>query len=111
MKLLYSQNDVGGEVIKDTEVYVIKDNKTLNQLVLSSTELHSGQSTRGHTHPGQEEVYFFVRGTGIMIVDDERFRVEPGSVVLIPDGAFHRVINDHEVDLVFNCVFNGGRNH
>jgi oxalate decarboxylase/phosphoglucose isomerase-like protein (cupin superfamily) len=111
MKLLYESHDIGGEVVKDNETYLLKDNKTLNNLVLSSTKLYRGQSTRGHNHAGQEEVYFFVQGSGVMIVDKERFRVGPGSIVLIPDGAFHRVINDGDSNLIFNCVFDGKRNH
>jgi oxalate decarboxylase/phosphoglucose isomerase-like protein (cupin superfamily) len=106
--------DVGGEVIKDDDTYVIKDNKTLKNLVLSSTKLYRGKSTRGHRHAGQEEVYFFIQGYGKMIVgeeDSEPFAVQPGSIVLIPDGAFHRVINDGDSNLVFNCVFDGKRNH
>lgn len=111
MRLLYDIHDIGGEVVKDNETYLLKDNKTLKNLVLSSTKLYRGQSTRGHSHAGQEEVYFFVQGTGVMIVDEEKFRVNPGSIVVIPDGAFHRVINDGEMNLVFNCVFDGKRNH
>ena len=106
--------DVGGDVVKDDETYLLKDNKTLNNLVLSSTVLHTGKSTRGHRHPGQEEVYFFVQGMGMMIVgneDDEPFPVAVGDIVLIPDGAFHRVINEGPTDLIFNCVFDGKRNH
>ena len=106
--------DIGGEVVKDNDTYLLKDNKILKNLVLSSTCLYRGQATRGHSHVGQEEVYFFVIGAGRMIVGDEDtapFDVSPGSVVLIPDGAFHRVINDGEMNLVFNCVFDGSRNH
>ena len=111
MKLKFHNSDVGGDVVKDNETYLLKDNKTLNNLVLSSTKLYRGQSTRGHSHAGQEEVYFFVQGTGMMIVDEEKFRVIGGDIVLIPDGAFHRVINDGEMNLTFNCVFDGKRNH
>jgi oxalate decarboxylase/phosphoglucose isomerase-like protein (cupin superfamily) len=109
-----NSHDIGGEVVKENETYLLKDNKTLNNLVLSSTKLYRNQSTRGHRHPGQEEVYFFVQGTGRMIVgdeDSESFAVSPGDIVLIPDGAFHRVINDGEMNLLFNCVFDGKRNH
>lgn len=60
MKL--SVTDIGGEVVKDNETYLLKDNKTLKNLVLSSTKLYRGQQTRGHRHQGQEEVYFFVSG-------------------------------------------------
>jgi oxalate decarboxylase/phosphoglucose isomerase-like protein (cupin superfamily) len=107
-------HDIGGEVVKDNDTYLLKDNKTLKNLVLSSTKLYRNQSTRGHRHPGQEEVYFFVQGSGKMIVGEETdqpFEVNPGDVILIPDGAFHRVINDGEMNLVFNCVFDGNRNH
>ena len=111
MNLKYNESNIGGEIVKDNETYLLKDNKTLKNLVLSSTCLYRGQMTRGHSHAGQEEVYFFVKGTGMMMVDEEKFRVEQGDVVLIPDGAFHRVINDGEMNLVFNCVFDGNRNH
>jgi oxalate decarboxylase/phosphoglucose isomerase-like protein (cupin superfamily) len=110
----YHITNVGGEVVKDNETYVLKDNKTLKNLVLSSTLLRVGQQTRGHRHPGQEEVYIFVQGRGHMIVGDETdesFSVTAGDIVLIPDGAFHRVINDGEMNLLFNCVFDGKRNH
>jgi oxalate decarboxylase/phosphoglucose isomerase-like protein (cupin superfamily) len=114
MRIKYSKADIGGEVVKDNETYVLKDNRTLNNLVLSSTKLYRGQQTRGHRHAGQEEVYFFVTGHGEMIVgeeDSDPFTVQAGDVVLIPDGAFHRVINTGELDMLFNCVFDGKRNH
>ena len=107
-------HDVGGEVIKDTDVYKIKDNKFLNNLVLSSTVLYRDMATRGHRHPGQEEVYIFVQGSGKMVVgneDDVPFDVSGGDIVLIPDGAFHKVINSGWMNLIFNCVFDGKRNH
>ena len=103
--------NIGGETIKDNETYVLKDNKTLNNLVVSSTELHGLQSTRGHRHEGQEEVYYFVSGTGEMELDDEKFPVQGGDVVLIKDGVFHRVHNTSNTKLYFVCVFDGKRNH
>ena len=103
--------DIGGETIKDNETYVLKDNKTLNNLVISSTELHGLQSTRGHRHEGQEEVYYFVSGTGEMELDNEKFPVQGGDVVLIKDGVFHRVHNTSNTKLYFVCVFDGKRNH
>jgi mannose-6-phosphate isomerase-like protein (cupin superfamily) len=111
MNLKFHDSDIGGEVVKDNETYLLRDNKTLNNLVLSSTRLYRGQSTRGHSHSGQEEVYFFVQGTGMMLVGEQKFRVNAGDIILIPDGAFHRVINDGEINLLFNCVFDGKRNH
>ena len=79
----YTIDDIGGEVVKDNETYLLKDNKTLNNLVLSSTLLNPFKQTTGHNHSGQEEVYFFVNGTGYMTVDEEKIDVKPGTVVLI----------------------------
>lgn len=104
--------DVGGEVVKDDETYLLKDNKLLKNLVLSSTELKPGKSTRGHKHDGQEEVYYFVSGSGEMELDDKKFSVQGGDVVLIEDGVFHRVHNTGKyAELYFVCVFDGKRNH
>mgnify|MGYP003347204350 CR=1 FL=1 len=103
--------DIGGEVIKNDDTYLLKDNKTLNNLILSSTELRAKKSTRGHRHEGQEEVYYFVSGTGEMELDGDRFTVAPGDTVLIKDGVYHRVYNTGAVDMYFVCVFDGKRNH
>ena len=103
--------DVGGDVIKDNATYLLKDNAFGNNLVLSSTFLRANQKTNGHSHKGQEEVYFFVDGEGEMQIDDERFPVKAGDVICIEDGEFHRVFNNRHLGLYFVCVFDGGRNH
>lgn len=104
-------DDIGGEVIKDNAQYLLKDNAFGKNLILSSTFLRANQSTNGHTHSGQEEVYMFLKGEGEMQIDDERFSVKEGDVVCIEDGEFHRVFNTGHFGLYFVCVFDGGRNH
>ena len=42
-KIKFHKADIGGEIVKDNEVYQLRDNKTLNNLVLSSTRLYRGQ--------------------------------------------------------------------
>ena len=106
-----TNDNVGGDIVKDNDIYQLKDNTSLKNLVLSSTLLHAGKQTTGHKHEGQEEVYFFVSGFGEMSVDDKRFNIKPGDIVLIEDGEFHRVYNTSEQDLYFVCVFDGNRNH
>jgi len=104
---------LNGKVLRDTEVYVVEDNTTLNNLTLSKTILHPGKCTSGHTHPGLEEVYFFTSGYGTMQLNEDKFPVQSGDIVLIPDGAFHKVYNEStwssqensKADLVFVCVF------
>ena len=107
-----TMNNIGGDVIKDNDVYKLKDNSFGNKLVLSSTFLRANQHTNGHKHEGQEEVYQFVSGQGYMDVGEKTFLVNPGDIILIPDGDFHRVYNTSKYeDLIFICVFDGKRYH
>ena len=103
--------DIKGEIIKDNEKYILEDNTTLKNLVVSSTLLKPYRETTGHSHKGKEEVYFFVRGRGEMTLDDKKFEVAGGNIVLIPDGVFHKVKNTWGVALYFVCVFGGRRDH
>jgi mannose-6-phosphate isomerase-like protein (cupin superfamily) len=101
-----SQEDICGEIIRDTDVYQVIDNKFLDNLTLSKTILYPTQKTGGHSHEGLEEVYFFKTGTGIMKLDETEIPVHAGDIVLIPTGAFHQVFNTMtDEDLEFVCVF------
>ena len=102
-------HDIGGQLVKLTDTYELKDNTELNSLVLSSTLLNEFKETRGHKHKGQEEVYYFVHGSGEMVLGWDKFDVEGGDVVLIPDGVYHKVINNNDKPLYFVCVFDGRR--
>ena len=101
--------DIGGKIVKEDERYVVKDNTTLNNLIISSTNLNPQCSTSGHKHEGQEEVYIFVKGCGSIVLDNETKLVNEGDVVLIEDGVYHKV-HAGNWGCQFICVFNGGRN-
>jgi mannose-6-phosphate isomerase-like protein (cupin superfamily) len=103
--------DIAGRIVKQDDRYTVIDNTDLKNLVVSSTCLHREKSTSGHCHVGQEEVYFFLRGFGEMELDNEKFSVGPGDMILIQNGVFHRVHNTGEMDLYFVCVFDGRREH
>jgi len=108
---LVSINDIGGELIKDNQKYELYDNKLLKNLVLSKTRLRANQSTNGHRHAGQEEVYIFIKGHGQMELDYRIFDVTEGDIVLVEDNVFHKVHNTGDYFLDFICVFDGRRNH
>jgi|TARA_E500000331_G_scaffold344651_1_gene381182 mannose-6-phosphate isomerase-like protein (cupin superfamily) len=101
--------DIGGVIAKQDERYIVKDNTTLKNLVVSSTFLEANKSTSGHRHAGQEEVYYFVSGKGQMELDHKIFDVGPGDIVLIEDNVFHKVHNTGDYGLYFVCVFDGRR--
>jgi len=105
----YSAWDIGGEVVKEDNRYIVKDNTLLKNLVVSSTKLNPNKSTTGHRHQGQEEVYIFTKGKGQMELDREIFDVCEGDTVLIKDNVFHKVHNNSDLTLKFTCVFDGRR--
>ena len=96
-------------VVNEDDRYIVLDNSSLSKLVPSITKLNPHKSTSGHKHAGQEEVYVFYKGIGIMQIDDIKFNVKQGDVIPVPDGAFHRVFNESEEILEFAAVFNGER--
>ena len=108
-KKLHIQN-IGGAIAKEDARYKVCDNTDLNNLVLSSTDLKPNKSTSGHEHPGQEEIYFFVKGSGKMEINDKVFDIVEGDTVLINDGDFHRVHAGSQ-GCYFVCVFDGKRRH
>ena len=103
---------VDGKVVKNDDRYVVQDNTTLKDLVLSSTDLNPKKETSGHNHSGQEEVYFFVSGKGEMQLDDEKFLVDSGDIVLVKNNVFHKVLNTSSKEkLYFICVLHGARHN
>jgi len=105
-------NDVDSKIVKENSTYTLVDNTDLKNLVVSKTILHPMQEPTGHKHDGQEEVYQFVSGHGYMDVGEKSFDVNPGDVILIPDGDFHKVYNRSKYEqLIFVCVFDGKRYH
>ena len=102
-------NTFDGVIVKNDENYLVKDNTKLKNLVVSNTLLHPFRKTKGHSHEGQEEVYYFTHGSGKMIIDEQEFDVSAGDIILIEDNEYHRVLNDTADYLQFFCVFNGNR--
>ena len=101
-------NDVGGEIAKEDERYIVKDNTRLKDVVLSSTRLNPNCATNGHRHEGQEEVYIFQSGNGIMELDGVEHTFADGDIFLIEDNVFHKVTAGPD-GAYFICVFNGAR--
>ena len=109
MKIRLDKTD--STVVNSNETYDVIDNTNLDKLIASKTILHPDKETGGHNHSGQEEVYIFMSGKGSMVVGSKTYSVSTGDIVLIPDGDFHKVWNTEDEDLIFVCVFDGGRNH
>ena len=102
----YSNYTIEGSEHRSDSRYDVTDNFELTNLVLSQIILHKHQETKGHLHYNVDEVYFFQFGDGMIEIDNVKTFVQAGSIVLVPSGKFHKVINLGQTDLVFHTVYN-----
>ena len=54
-----------------------------------------------HTHETAENIYYILKGTGIVELEGERHLVGPGKVVFVPPGVEHAIANTGFEDLIF----------
>jgi len=71
---------------------------------LGTSTVEPGNRTNAHSHDINEEIFYCVSGTGIMIVDGEEQEYTPGAVVFVPPGAVHQVVNTGDVPLKSVCA-------
>lgn len=82
-------------------------NETLN---LTSCEISVNCVPKGfkipfnHKHKQNEEVYIFLKGEGIITIDNEKIAVKEGSVVNVAPEAIRTLENTSENDFQFICV-------
>jgi len=78
---------------------------------LAEATLGPGRTTRPHRHLRTEEIYYILRGEGLLTVDTERQTVCCGDAILIPPGAWHTITNTGAHDLVFLCCCSPAYRH
>mgnify|MGYP006266087995 CR=1 FL=1 len=71
---------------------------------LAQAELDPGTASDPHRLAHSTELYLFVAGSGMAIVNGQEIEVAAGSVVLIPQNAEQYVRNTGREALVFFCV-------
>lgn len=57
-----------------------------------------------HEHAVAENIYYIIRGTGLVELDGEKHVVEPNTVVYMPPGVKHGIWNTGFEDLVMVVV-------
>jgi mannose-6-phosphate isomerase-like protein (cupin superfamily) len=57
------------------------------------------------THDGLDQILVVVAGEGAAILDAEQRAIRPGSLLLVPAGTAHNVVNTGPVDLHLYTVY------
>jgi mannose-6-phosphate isomerase-like protein (cupin superfamily) len=97
----YNLFDIGGEIIRNDDVCIIRENNELNNVWLNSILLYNEKATKLMSFLDQDCVYVFVDGKGILEVEKEIIYVNRNDIVLVPQNSLHRVINIGDIHLRF----------
>ena len=75
---------------------MVSPEQTASGRILSGyTIIYPGCRTRGHSHADREEVYYFIKGSGIMVVDDEEMASDSRRYALSQAGTVPRHDQHH----------------
>ena len=70
---------------------------------LAHAKVRAGKETIAHKLKSAE-VYYIMKGKGIVHIDEEVFEVNAGSAVYIPPGAKQYIANTGDRELEFLCI-------
>ncbi len=104
--------------LKDLKEIVALDNTIIREMLNPKHDtipLHLGYSLAHATLPPKKtslphrfktasEVYYILKGEGLMYIDDDRERVGPGDIIYIPPKAIQSIKNTGETNLEFLCI-------
>ena len=102
--------------LRECEEFIAGDASILRELLhpdkadlkisysLAHAKVNPGQTTRKHRLNGASEVYYIIKGKGIMEINGEQQEVQAGCAVYIPPDAEQSIQNTGEEDLNFICL-------
>jgi mannose-6-phosphate isomerase-like protein (cupin superfamily) len=104
--------------LKDLKEITALDNTIIREMLNpkhDATPLHLGYSLAHATLPSKKislphrfktasEVYYILKGEGMMYIDDETRQVGPGDTIYIPPKAVQFIENIGETNLEFLCI-------
>jgi quercetin dioxygenase-like cupin family protein len=68
-------------------------------LFMAQAVLPPGKTIEAHIDP-YEEIYYILKGQGIMMVDGESQEARPGDTIWIPYGVVHSLDNPHDEECI-----------
>lgn len=97
---IFSQSVIDSDTVQTKANY---DNVHLKKLH-SSSEASSfliwvKKEVPPHYHENHTEHVYVIEGNGIMLLNDEIFRIKPGDIIVLPPGTIHAVEQTGETPL------------
>jgi mannose-6-phosphate isomerase-like protein (cupin superfamily) len=91
----------GDEVRRNVFTMVTPEQSASGRITAGYTTIFPLCGTRGHEHGDREEVYFFTRGRGLMVVNDKETEVAAGDTFYLEPGPFHITRNTTDLPLEY----------
>jgi quercetin dioxygenase-like cupin family protein len=63
------------------------------RLLVGLNAFEPGQEHALHAHAGQDKVYQVVEGTGLFLLEGQQLAMQPGDLLVAPEGVAHGVRN------------------
>jgi mannose-6-phosphate isomerase-like protein (cupin superfamily) len=104
---IINRNDVPSFITKDkSEIREIMApaNSSIKGQSLAEAIVYPGDTTAAHIHKTSEEIYYILKGQGIMWQDGEERPVKVGDAIANLPGVPHRITNNGSEPLVFLCI-------
>lgn len=92
---------------KDVYGQVLSMEKENGRLSAHLTTVKPGGEILPHTHEALEVIYV-IEGEGSVLVNGERKKAGPGTIIAANVGSEHGLINTGDSDLLLFCVFSPG---
>ena len=97
-----------GSIIREILAY---RNSSIRRQSLAEAAVPPGATTQAHYHLVSEEIYYILKGSGVVRLGTEEREVAPGDGIAIPPGVVHEIHNSGGDDLVFMCCCAPGYEH
>lgn len=108
--------------IKTVNSYITKDgseifelfhpnNSAVENMSLAIARVDSGKATIKHKHIKSQEIYYILKGRGIMHIESESTVVKEGDCIFIPPGSAHWIENISGEELLILCASSPAYSH
>ena len=64
------------------------------RIMVGLNAFEAGQEHKLHAHEGMDKVYQVIEGTGVFLLEDQEMPMEPGHMLVAPEGVPHGRRND-----------------
>jgi mannose-6-phosphate isomerase-like protein (cupin superfamily) len=106
----------------DTIPFITKDGSEIRELLayrnssirhqsLAEATLLPNTATTRHYHPKSEEIYYILKGSGIMEINGEKRTISVQDAIAIPPGQIHQLTNTGSESLILLCCCSPAYEH